>query len=336
MPASNSLLASARQKLNLIRPRLGFHTDVIPYFKRLYQKPNASETEVMSPYAIESADCSDSEAFVRLYKEKDEETVMEIVSCIYLPLNPITSIQSTCLYLLATYRQIPNEVQCRETAHRSAQLEPARTVVAYVFALPYLQIHPEYTWVVDDGTGKAVGYIVAVPDSKVYLDRIKSEYLPNLTASDPVRWAPPTISGDGSINMPPVVAPGNEIERVGRDGGPEKVAEALMNRLWHPDDSILHLAWPDLIRQYPCHLHIDILPEYQSRGFGSKLMKELVVKLREKGVHGLHIMKGGGTIELEEFYQKVGFKRYPVDMGGGKPGEQGVKPGGGVCMVMEV
>ena len=185
---------------------------------------------------------------------------------------------------------------------------------------------------VDNGLGKAVGYIDAVPDSKEYLRRVKAEYLPyfkneilpELERRFPGAWTLPAGMSEA------------DIKTVDECEGVEAKTYALLKRFWNPDDSILHSSWPQLVEEYPCHIHIDILPEYQGKGLGRLLMQKLVEKLRAEGVEGIHLMKAGDTEGSERFYEKVGFARWQVDMGGSEAGEPGVKPGGGVCMVMKV
>jgi hypothetical protein len=89
-----------------------------------------------------------------------------------------------------------------------------------------------------------------------------------------------------------IFSSGNEIERVGKGGD---VASALLQRLYHPDEALLHRQWPDLLEDYPAHLHIDILPNFQAMGGGRRLMAELMKKLNADRVRGIHLMKAGRT-----------------------------------------
>lgn len=211
--------------------------------------------------------------------------------------------------------------QCRVTAHPSAAHEPAIDLVPLIFALPYVLLYPEYTFILDSGHGDCVGYCLAAPCTATYLERYKSEYLPTL---DRTRYPPPPPT--------PGLVAGNEIERAGKTGN---VAAALLQRLYNPDEALLHRQWPELLIEYPAHLHIDILPEYQGGGGGRSLMRALMAKLKEDRVRGIHLMKSGDNKGAEIFYNRVGFNRFPVVMDGGESGEVGRKAGGGVCMVQE-
>jgi hypothetical protein len=216
------------------------------------------------------------------------------------------------------------------TAHPSASQDPANAIVPYIFALPYLDLYPTFCFVLDPGTrspsgsSDIVGYILAVPCTKTYLARYKSTYLSSLPSSQfPRPTAPLPSSG------------GNEIESAGKSG-PAAVAAALLGRLHAPDEALLHSASPMLLEEYPAHLHVDILPEYQRQGWGRKLMDVLVERLREERVQGMHLLKAGDNIGSEIFYGSVGFRRYGEVMDGGVSGEKGRKKGGGVCMVQKL
>lgn len=59
--------------------------------------------------------------------------------------------------------------------------------------------------------------------------------------------------------------------------------------------------------EYPSHLHIDILPEYQRMGLGHKLTDVLLNHLREKGVKGIMLTTWIKNTKGRGFYDKYGF-----------------------------
>lgn len=58
---------------------------------------------------------------------------------------------------------------------------------------------------------------------------------------------------------------------------------------------------------YPAHLHIDILPDYQSKGIGSKLIKAFCDNLREQNVKGVMLIVGTENEGARRFYERNGF-----------------------------
>ena len=59
--------------------------------------------------------------------------------------------------------------------------------------------------------------------------------------------------------------------------------------------------------EYPAHLHIDILPEYQHSGVGTGLMEVLIEHLRQKSVAGVQLTVAKSNVNARAFYQKCGF-----------------------------
>lgn len=61
-------------------------------------------------------------------------------------------------------------------------------------------------------------------------------------------------------------------------------------------------------KKYPAHLHIDILPEGQRKGYGSQLISALESHLKNKGVKGLRLNVGGDNYGAHKFYEANGYK----------------------------
>jgi len=73
--------------------------------------------------------------------------------------------------------------------------------------------------------------------------------------------------------------------------------------------------FPDFIKNYPSHLHIDLLPIAQKKGFGKKLMTTFINKLKDKGSTGLHLGAGLENTNAIEFYKKIGFHELRKESG---------------------
>jgi ribosomal protein S18 acetylase RimI-like enzyme len=78
------------------------------------------------------------------------------------------------------------------------------------------------------------------------------------------------------------------------------------------DDPRVHQIQPHLkifspyFKDYPAHLHINLHAEARGMGLGSKLLQEMVFKLQEANITGLHIMTGPDS-RNKTFYQRLGF-----------------------------
>ncbi|MBF9072216.1 GNAT family N-acetyltransferase [Streptacidiphilus fuscans] len=58
---------------------------------------------------------------------------------------------------------------------------------------------------------------------------------------------------------------------------------------------------------YPAHLHIDLMPQAQGRGFGRRLMDTYLAALRERGVDAVHLAMGAANVSARAFYDRLGF-----------------------------
>lgn len=59
--------------------------------------------------------------------------------------------------------------------------------------------------------------------------------------------------------------------------------------------------------EYPAHLHINLLPDYQSRGLGTRLMKRFERHLIHRGIKGVHLDTTSHNHKAVPFYGKMGF-----------------------------
>jgi ribosomal protein S18 acetylase RimI-like enzyme len=151
---------------------------------------------------------------------------------------------------------------------------------AEIFVLPYVHRHPELAFVVESEDGRVVGYIVGAADSDEFEDWFHDEWWPSHGA----RWPKPQVERtrqDGTL-----------IYAYSRRSGAEPYG-----------------------REYPAHLHIDLLPEVQGRGWGRQLIETLVSALRERGVTGVHLAASTENVGAIAFYPRVGFTALPSHSG---------------------
>lgn len=143
---------------------------------------------------------------------------------------------------------------------------------AEVFVLPYVARHPDLAFVVETDDGRVAGYIVCAPDTRAFEDWFHDEWWPRFAE----RWPRP---GDVRTRQEGTLA-----YAYGRRAGAEPYGDA-----------------------YPAHLHIDLLPELQGRGWGRRLVETLVAALRDRGVTGLHLAASAENRGALAFYPRLGF-----------------------------
>jgi ribosomal protein S18 acetylase RimI-like enzyme len=151
---------------------------------------------------------------------------------------------------------------------------------AEIFVLPYVHRHPDLAFVVEADDGRVVGYIVSAPDTHAFEDWFHDEWWPDHGA----RWPKP----DAELTR----QDGTLIYAYSRRGGAEPYGD-----------------------QYPAHLHIDLLPEVQGQGWGTRLIETLVAALRRHGVTGLHLAASTDNAGAIAFYPRVGFIPLPSHAG---------------------
>jgi GNAT superfamily N-acetyltransferase len=142
-----------------------------------------------------------------------------------------------------------------------------------VWAAPYVTLEPEIAHVLDDGSGRSIGYVIGTADTPRFARRYRDE------------WIPATK---------------------GRFGDDPRDRDLLAAHL-DPERMLL----PELA-DHPAHLHIDLLPEAQGRGFGRALMMAFLNGLRAAGVERVHLGMEPHNSGARAFYHRMGFVRIPV------------------------
>ncbi|MCT1397217.1 GNAT family N-acetyltransferase [Microbacterium sp. p3-SID338] len=150
-----------------------------------------------------------------------------------------------------------------------------------LFAVPYVERHPDLAWVVEAEDGRTIGYIVATDDTDAFYAWFRDEWWPGLHARYP-RSADPQTREEKLIEYGYTREPGVEP----------------------------HAA------EYPAHLHIDLLPETQGQGLGRGLMETLFAELRRRGVPALHLGMDPANGGAAAFYERLGMIVLPSAPGG--------------------
>jgi GNAT superfamily N-acetyltransferase len=149
-------------------------------------------------------------------------------------------------------------------------------LLGHCFAAPYGLFEPSVAFVAEDISGVA-GYVVGALDSQAFEKRLENNWWPRLRSRYP---------------EPPAEVPAQQ---------------------WTPDQQLAHFIHhpgrtPDeLAARYPSHLHIDLLPRLQARGYGRQLIQTLTTALRDQGSSGVHLHLSPGNERAASFYRHIGF-----------------------------
>ncbi len=146
-----------------------------------------------------------------------------------------------------------------------------KDILGHVYAAPYALQEPELCFVLVKA-GVVTGYILGTKDSVRFAQRCEEEWWPSLRSRYPLPDA-----GDTSRTA--------------------SVSRAI-HRGYQP---------PSVVDRYPAHLHIDILPEGQGRGFGRQLISRFCARLRDFNVPALHFGVSAANRKAMGFYRHLGF-----------------------------
>ncbi|MET9551758.1 GNAT family N-acetyltransferase [Streptomyces sp. NPDC006645] len=171
-------------------------------------------------------------------------------------------------------------VRTADAGGDSRHLYSDSELVPSVFAAPYLELEPELAFVLDEGEGRAVGYVLGAEDTPRFVTAFRRDWLPVVGERYP--------------------APGEGVE-------PRTPSDVMAALLHDPERMVL----PELAG-HPAHLHIDLLPRWQGQGYGRALIGALLGALRERGVDGVHLSMLSANTGARAFYDRVGFHEIAV------------------------
>ena len=148
-------------------------------------------------------------------------------------------------------------------------------LLGLIYAVPYQVLEPEHAFVIESASSGVVGYVLGAADTPRFNARLEAEWFSDLRK----RVAP---------------APADEAEWQGSDW-----ARHLIH---HP-----HYMFPDVLKPYSAHGHIDLLAEARGRGIGRRAMAHLAGELAKAGAPGMHLQVSPTNTKALAFYQRIGF-----------------------------
>lgn len=146
-------------------------------------------------------------------------------------------------------------------------------LLGHIYAAPYVLNEPDMCFVVTEGD-LPCGYILGTKDSEAFGAYYNGKWLPPLLARYPL---PDSV---------------------------DRSYAATVIRALHSGYRV-----PDIARDYPAHLHIDLLPVAQGLGMGSKLMQRFLGQLDSSDVPAVHFGVSKSNPRAVEFYEHLGFHR---------------------------
>ena len=152
-------------------------------------------------------------------------------------------------------------------------------LVGTIWCMPYLVLEPELASVVAVGEEPPRGYVLGALDTAAFEAAAAERYWPAVR------------------------------ERYPLDAHDPDTMDGLLVHVIHDRSSGDHRQ--ELLARYPSHLHIDLLPDVQGRGFGRRLVDRLVDQLARRGSTGVHLGVNPANTGAIEFYRRLGFDEWP-------------------------
>ena len=154
------------------------------------------------------------------------------------------------------------------------ELHDSSELPGLVYAIPYLTLPTTWGFVLEDEEyNKIVGYIVGSTDTRAYERYAAAHWWPSI-----------------AVNYPPECA---------TKAGDIQYAE-LLRRIPIAPDANISLS--------PAHLHINILPDYQKKGWGTRLIATAIEFLQNEGLPGVWLELDQENEGAKKFYERIGFK----------------------------
>ncbi|KAI8309800.1 hypothetical protein K4K61_001332 [Colletotrichum sp. SAR11_59] len=197
---------------------------------------------------------------------------------------------------------------CRATLPPSLDKSEVGTRMApFLWTHQYTLLSPSTCHVLDDGTGRVVGYCIGCPNVNDFA-AVYDRYVKEVLETSPVLAGrrPQSLETKAPWNLP-----SGEVNE-----------EALLQQAWNPTWLVLDVERKDLWGEWKGTMHIDLLEDYQGKGWGRKLIGKFEESLREADKatggderlygKGWHIGVGGENEKVVKFYEKMGFRVWPT------------------------
>ena len=141
----------------------------------------------------------------------------------------------------------------------------------HVWAGPYAALEPDFVFILSQDD-RPVGYVVGTPDTATFENRLEREWWPRV----------------------------RELLAAFRPAA--ALDQATLDRINTPERHD-----PSQLVDYPAHLHINLLPEAQSAGWGRRMIETQLEAMRQAGVRGLQLGVHPRNTRAKGFYEHLGF-----------------------------
>ncbi|KAL1890949.1 hypothetical protein Sste5346_007946 [Sporothrix stenoceras] len=225
---------------------------------------------------------------------------------------------------------------CRATLPPSLIDEKTTVRLApYMWTHQFTLLNPQNCFVLDDGTGHVVGYVIGSTDVHDMAARY-GRFTNLVGGTGEIEGVPVELVEQSRKEVGPAPADLDNLQPflIPSPEDPSKkivnethMLQQIYNPRWLLLDSNLTPKRKELISgtKYRAVMHIDMLESHQRQGWGKTLIKTFLESIAKEGATGLQIGVSGENTKVIPFYEKCGFRVQP-----------GGEEEGGVWMVRDV
>ncbi|KAF9527107.1 acyl-CoA N-acyltransferase [Crepidotus variabilis] len=161
-----------------------------------------------------------------------------------------------------------------DAGHSAEPLHDHGELPGLIYAVPYVKLPTTWGFVMEDEEKEeVVGYVLGSTDTRYFEQIFEKEWLPPLRA----KYLEEEMKKPGDIGYC-----------------------KLLKKI--------HTASEESIKFSSVHLHIDILKEYQRKGWGKKLIEKATEYLKEEGFETVWVGMDPRNTDAKLFYRKLGFQ----------------------------
>jgi len=161
-----------------------------------------------------------------------------------------------------------------DAGNDAAPLYQDPNLIGHMYVGPYIALAPDLCFVAEDDHGIA-GYVCGVANTRAFETQMEKVWWPDLRLRYP----------DSAAH---------------RDR--QTLDQRRCHMIHHPPRTP-----DDVMRSYPAHLHMNVLPRAQARGLGTRLLDHWIIAARQQGVTAAHIGTGAANPRAMAFWQSRGF-----------------------------
>jgi GNAT superfamily N-acetyltransferase len=160
-------------------------------------------------------------------------------------------------------------------------------LIGHIYAAPYVVLKEAISFVAEDKNG-LLGYAVGAVDTREFEAELEVKWWPELRKA---YFEPQGERSDWTLD--------------------ELRARTIHHPAQVPDD---------IVKSYPSHIHMNLLPRSQGKGIGSRLLEAWIKSARLMGVTGVHAGVSAVNSSGLKFWTARGFQPLGEDLTGGSKG----------------